>query len=367
MLETKKRETILIFTSKEKAHITDALKMQLSVLNPELLIIIFDVDELYVRVLPDFFTSQLKLQLNITRIGHSIKTKKAESNINELRKYDLEFKNQISYRRMENIFLRYSPKAVILTSVDGLEEATSVRNKFNSNIKVFLYDTELLINKQFLNPYVDKLIVSNQISANRVNENEIDFSKILTAGIAFPKDYEKPIFRADANKKLGLVDKKRTLLFLIDDEEKEEQMKSLISTLSNHLEKYNILIWSRKNEAISKVALIAGYKVYNQETTDFNILLSAANVIITRPNSFFFTIAFKTQKLCVSFGNANNLEKAIVEEYEDKIVECKTLIRLNNFLTLYPNEDYEKKRLKAVDFEYNNPAQVINEELKNIE
>ena len=77
---------------------------------------------------------------------------------------------------MENIFLRYSPKAVILTSVDGLEEATSVRNKFNSNIKVFLYDTELLINKQFLNPYVDKLIVSNQISANRVKENEIDFS-----------------------------------------------------------------------------------------------------------------------------------------------------------------------------------------------
>ena len=110
--------------------------------------------------------------------------------------------------------------------------------------------------------------------------------------------------------------------------------------------------------------MIAGYKVYNQENIDFNILLSAANVIITRPNSYFFTIAFKTQKLCVSFGNANNLEKAIVEEYEDKIVECKTLIRLNNFLTLYPNEDYEKKRLKAVDFEYNNPAQVINEELK---
>lgn len=363
MLETKEKDVVLIFTTKEKTHITDALKSQLLELNKELLIILFDVDELYTRVLPDFLTSQFKIQLNISRIEQSKKTKKIESNIDKLGQYDLAFKNNISYKRMENIFLRYNPKAVILTGIDGLEEATSVKNKLQSNVKIFLYDTELLFNKQLLNPFVDKLIVANDISATRLSEDNIDLTKVLTAGIAYPKSYEKPMLRAKANKTLGIVDKKKTLLFVFDDNESGAKMDALISVLSNHKDKYNILIWSNNNEEISKVALLNGYKVYNQKNIDFNILLSAANVLITRPDSYFFTIAFKAKKLCVSLGSSRNLKKAIIEQYKNTIVECNTLIRLNNFLTLYPNEDYENKRLSSSDFGYNNPAEVINKEL----
>lgn len=359
----KERETIIIFTSSEKALIANALKQQINFVDPNWLVIIIDEQELYTRVLSDFLTSQLKFQFNIKRIEQTKRAKKVAESMDCVGNFDLVFRNSTSYKRMENIFLRYKPKAVILTGVDGLIESTSVRDKLKSKTKVFLYDTELLFNKQLLNPYLDHFFVANEASFERVIAHRIKPCRVSIAGIAYPTEYNKTVLRAEANKILGLINKKRTVLFLFDETYSSSQMKSLVSILSNHTNKYNYLIWSKDNEEVSKIALLSGYKVYNKNTVDFSLLLSASNVIVTKPSSFYFTIAFRAEKLCVSLGNSQDLDELIVEAYKDKIIVCKTLIRLNNFLTLYPNEDYEKIRSNSIEFQYESPSEKILSQL----
>lgn len=349
----KERKTAIIFTEEERAITATAIKEELLRIDSSAIVVIIGMMEIRNHVLADFISSVIKVNVNPTKIVSKTKQRVEYKNINKIPSCKLKYKNNTTFRNMENILLRYNPALVITVGIGATEEVCATKEKIKSNFKVISVIDDYALNKNLIYSFVDAFLVENIAVKTEMVNNYIKEDIIYLADIPVMSSLKEEIKKEQASLKTGVDITKPTVLLVVAPND-TDAYKHQIKTIDRFREKYNIRIFVYDNpEAVS---LANGHNLKaSTDLDELNLLYSVADIVISCPFSAVLEPAFMKGKLVGLGAPQTALEKKIFCYLSDRVAPCENANRLHYFLDKYPREDYENFRKGGIKTDLRDP------------
>ena len=333
------KKTVLIFTDAVRALSASAVKEQLLEELPDAVVIIIDDLELHADAVRDYIENVFKLKVNFEKNRAVREERKLARKIDETPKSSNVYKLQNSYKKMENIFNRYTPDLVVTIGYGAFNEAVAVRDKLGAKTRIASVIDDYALNRQLINTYIDAYVVENMAVKTTLVNNYVKESRITLADIPVRKSFAQAPTQSEVLDELRLEKKLPTLLSVAFAEKGSEQFE----TLAAYKDKFNILVYTGMNRGAYSEASGTGLATYN-EGTAIETLYAAADVVLTNPNSYYVAAARETGKLIALWEPANAIEKRNAAFLSGITADCSDRHRLTRFLRHYPDTRFDAVR-----------------------
>ncbi len=333
------KKTVLIFTDAARAMSASAVKEQLLEELPDAVVIIIDDLELHADAVRDYIEKVFKLKVNFEKNRAVREERKLARKIDETPKSSNVYKLQNSYKKMENIFNRYTPDLVVTIGYGAFNEAVAVRDKLCAKTRIASVIDDYALNRQLINTYIDAYVVENMAVKTTLVNNYVKESRISLADIPVRKSFVLAPPQSKVLEELRLETKLPTLLSVACAEKGCEQFE----TLAAYKDKFNILVYTGTNRAAYSEASGTGLAAYN-EGTAIETLYAAADVVLTNPDSYYVAAARETGKLIALWTPASAIEKRNAAFLAGMTADCSDRHRLTRFLRHYPDARFDAVR-----------------------
>lgn len=331
------KKTVLILTEEWRAKTATALKERILQENRSVAVIIIDADELHNKPLADYFSRKIKLNVNASRNRARFMSYLSSNYIDVVASVDNTYKGTTSYKRMENILTRYTPDVVITLGFSGVQETIAVKDKNALKIKIFALLDDFTLNKQLINSGLDGYFVENETMKDALIASNVEEEKVEIVRLPISPYLECDIPKKSANIALKLDTNKYTALYVIKNGDKE--YKQTMKTLESYSDKFNVLLYVEDNTPALEHAVSTRMNVISGRS-EIGIAYSAADFIVTRPNTETIMTAFINKKLLVLVEAQSIMEYRAMKYLANRAMLCDTKYKLGGFLNNYPTEKY---------------------------
>lgn len=339
------KKTVLIFTDASRALSASAVKEQILDEIPDAVVIIIDDLELHADAVRDYIENVFKLKVNFEKNRAIREERRLARKIDEMPKSTNIFKLQNSYKKMENIFNRYTPDLVVTIGYGAFNEAVAVRDKLNAKTRIASVIDDYALNRQLINTYIDAYVVENMAVKTTLVNNYVKESRISLADIPVRKSFREAPPQNKVAEDMKLERKLPTLLCVACSDKGVDVAE--FETLAAYKDKFNILVYTGTNRAMYSASAGLGLAAYN-EGTALEILYSAADVVLTPPDSYYVAAARETGKLIALWEASCAIERRNAAFLAGFVIDCSDRHRLNRFLRHYPDERFEAVRKHAI-------------------
>ena len=333
------KTTVLIFTDAVRALSASAVKEQILEELADAVVIIIDDLELHADAVRDYIENVFKLKVNFEKNRAVREERRLARKIDETPKSTNAYKLQNSYKKMENIFNRYTPDLVVTIGYGAFNEAVAVRDKLGAKTRIASVIDDYALNRQLINTYIDAYVVENMAVKTTLVNNYVKEGRITLADIPVRKSFVEAPPQAKVLDDMRLEKKLPTLLSVAFEEKGDAQFE----TLAAYKDKFNILVYTGMNRAAYSQAVGASLAAYN-EGTSIETLYAAADVVLTPPNSYFVAAARETGKLIALWAPSSAIERRNAAFLAGITADCSDRHRLTRFLRHYPDEKFEAVR-----------------------
>ncbi len=305
------KKTVVIITDNSSRNTSAAIKEVFKEKEGVLTIIIAE-NELEGYFKNTLFNYLFKEESRLRNYYHKFMELRKTAKMDKLasKKVSFNIKSPV-HRRMQNVFLRYTPDIVIAMTPKALMASLAARDKLKSKAKVCVVIDEFCLNKQLVSNQTDFYFVDNYDIKDQLVNCGIDENKILISNIPVRKHIRKEMSREEALKVFDLEDK--PTLMVIASQYGDDKFKKVIGALYEARLDVNVIVacgYSRR--------LLA----YVRERTDFiglnegidiNAGYSCADIVITRPTATVIGEALYKKKLIFSMYPSGEMEKRTLE------------------------------------------------------
>lgn len=337
----KNKKTVLIFANDTTGSFAVAIKERLSA-NKDILCIIIGENEF--RSTGKQIAQDLLLKPNgiVNRTSEMLLQRRQERSIDKLPPQDIAYKeHNVSYQKMNNVFTRYSPRLVIMTGGTLLQEVLAVRAAFWADTKVFMLVKDFAIHSGIINKHLDKYYVENTAVLTMLANKGVKEGSIALSNIQVPRHFDTEIDKTEALQKLGLDTGKPTVAFCLFGKSTDKD-KTAINELAEFKKRCNIVAYCAEDRELLGYAAGLGITAYN-EGGDLNLIYSAADIAVTRPQSKTITEALYKKVLCAAITPASELEQRSLKGLKGLIIDASAKGGLVTFLDDYlRTPDYRK-------------------------
>ena len=299
------RRTALIFTDADRANAASAVKQQLSALMPGGAVIIIDDAELYADAFKDFLEKVFGIPANIEKRLADRRERKIRSLVSVTPQSANTFKPADAYRRMENILNRYTPELVVSIGFGAFNEAVAVRDKQGANFKVVAYIDDFALNRQLINTYMDGYVVYDMAIKTTLVNAKVDEDSVKLAAIAVGKGFLEAPSKAEALNNLKISAAKPVVTMVCTG---KGDYSEYFSAASRFADEITFLAYCGENRLSYRQAIKYGLYAYN-EGASLPELYSAAEAVMTPPESYYAAAAATTGKILALTAPRDNLEK----------------------------------------------------------
>lgn len=311
------RRTALIFTDADRANAATAVKQQLGELMPGGAVIIIDDAELYADAFKDFLEKVFGIPANIEKRLADRREKKIRSLVGITPQSVNAFKNADEYKRMENILNRYTPELVVSIGFGAFNEAVAVRDKQGANFKVVAYIDDFALNRQLINTYLDGYVVSDMAIKTTLVNAKVDEDSVKLASLAVGKGFLTAPPKAEALNGLKISAAKPVVTMVCTGKGDYAEYFSAAARFSDEI---TFLAYCGENRVSYRQAIKYGFCAYN-EGASLPELYSAAEAVMTPPESYYAAAAAATGKILALTAPRDNLEKmnaVALQPYSEK-------------------------------------------------
>ena len=293
------RRTALIFTDADRANAASAVKQ------PGGAVIIIDDAELYADAFKDFLEKVFGIPANIEKRLADRRERKIRSLVSVTPQSANTFKPADAYRRMENILNRYTPELVVSIGFGAFNEAVAVRDKQGANFKVVAYIDDFALNRQLINTYMDGYVVYDMAIKTTLVNAKVDEDSVKLAAIAVGKGFLEAPSKAEALNNLKISAAKPVVTMVCTG---KGDYSEYFSAASRFADEITFLAYCGENRLSYRQAIKYGLYAYN-EGASLPELYSAAEAVMTPPESYYAAAAATTGKILALTAPRDNLEK----------------------------------------------------------
>ena len=202
--------------------------------------------------------------------------------------------NKIMAKKFSKLFKDFSPDIIISAHPFSSQMSSYLKEKNIINCKLVTVLTDFDSHDQWLigREYCDYFFVSNNnMRLKMIEKYNIPSDKIFATGIPLSKAFSQSFNDDEIYSRYKLDKNKKTILFFGGGEFGLGKNKTvdLLKTLTNHLDKYQIIAISGKNKKMYMNFLKLGQQINNKDlhifdySNDVPSLMHVADVVITKP------------------------------------------------------------------------------------
>lgn len=327
------KKTVLIFAGERNAAFARAIKERLYG-SKELLTVIIGENEF------ESTGKQIAKDLLFKSESFLVKTARRffasdpDKTIDKLPQGELQYKDKNPvYLKMRNVFGRYRPEIVILLDGALLKETLAVRAKFSQETRIYLPVNEFFARADVISPYIDKYFAENTAVLTMLANLGVKERAIALSNIQVTTALDPVLSQKEACELLAIEPDKKVLLFCCRERCADIDKKTL-SELKEFGDNNEVVAACGGDRELLEYALSLGYKAFN-EGADYNALYTAAELVITRPQTLTAAEALYKQKLVVLIDPATETEKRNLKGLKDYTVSATGKGSLVTFLDDY--------------------------------
>ncbi|MCL2630541.1 MAG: hypothetical protein FWD49_03340 [Firmicutes bacterium] len=333
----KDKKRILIFTENKNIEYTQAIKDYLALNKSQLPIIIGEEEfqNIFFRLVKEKYFSDEGF---VVRTADIIKDKFSLKKFDKLPKQDIVFnKSSSSCQRALNMFLRYHPNLVILTSAYKMKEILSARMRSHPEVPVVMIMPSFTLNKQCINKQIDLYVVDNLGVKKGLMKEGVAESKILVSDMPLTPEFDTAFDKNSIYEQYSFTKHKITVLVSVP-QGNTAGIKEAFAELGLAKQEFNIIADCGYDRKMLVSARDAGLTAVN-EGANVNAIYAIADAVVGRPVLSSVAKAYYRNALFFALPPANEEEKRAQAYLSGSLINVKLMEMDKKEKTIIITED----------------------------
>lgn len=219
------------------------------------------------------------------------------------------------FNKLDNVFKRFDPSAVLCLTPASHLKALAVRKKLGMRMPIFALMGDYCINRSFLAEATDAYLVQNEIMAQALQTKGIAPEQISVVGTPLTDDYAILHDKREILKNWG-IENGLPVVVLTGGRYGAAALKEAFSTLADYSDRVNLVVLTNGSETLIKYiqSLCKAHRydrniVLLDRLTEMSRVYSAADVMVTSPTAYVTYESFMRKVPCVLIKDMNLIEK----------------------------------------------------------
>lgn len=304
------KNTIIILTDNSSRNTSAAIKEAIRD-NKDVLVIIIAENELEGYLRNSLFNFLFKEESKIRGYYDRFKEFRKATKMNKLasQKVSFNIKSPV-HRRVQNVFLRYTPDIVIAMTPKVLAPSLAVRDKLRMKTKIVAVIDEFSLDKQMVHRAVDYYFVDNDNIKKELIEHGVSEQVVQVNYIPIRSHIKKEITREEALKMFDFED--RLTILIVASQFGDERFKKVVAALYDKRYDANVIVACGYNRRMLAYVREKTNFLGLNEGININAGYSCADIIIARPTATVLMEAIYKKKLIFAIHPSGEMEKRAI-------------------------------------------------------